>query len=139
MGISIYKSLLESYEYDSLKNYFTENLTNFQKISDIYINDTDEDERSDVLGKMLQPLNNIIKKFKELGFTYEPDSMNDVNEDSFTTILHRYSDLIDTFLQSFDRTLFESFNVQTQSIFTLIDLHRTQYIKEDEVLIDNLD
>ena len=88
---------------------------------------------------MLQPLNNIIKKFKELGFTYEPDSMSDVNEDSFTTILHRYSDLIDTFLQSFDRTLFESFNVQTQSIFTLIDLHRTQYIKEDEILIDNLD
>lgn len=139
MGISIYKSLLESYEYDSLKNYFTENLTNFQKISDVYINDTDEDERSDVLGEMLQPLNNIIKKFKELGFTYEPDSMSDVNEDSFTTILHRYSDLIDTFLQSFDRTLFESFNVQTQSIFTLIDLHRTQYIKEDEILIDNLD
>lgn len=139
MGISIYKSLLESYEYDSLKNYFTENLTNFQKICDVYINDTDEDERSDVLGEMLQPLNNIIKKFKELGFTYEPDSMSDVNEDSFTTILHRYSDLIDTFLQSFDRTLFESFNVQTQSIFTLIDLHRTQYIKEDEILIDNLD
>ena len=32
MGISIYKSLLESYEYDSLKNYFTENLTTFKKL-----------------------------------------------------------------------------------------------------------
>lgn len=99
----------------------------------------DENSYSDILGKILIPLNNIVKKFNELGFTYEPNRDSDVDEDIFTTILSRYSDQIEDFISDFDRSKFESFNVQTKDLISLIDLHRTRFIKEGEVLIDNLD
>lgn len=138
MSISIYKTLLESYEFDNLKQYMKSNLEKFQNLVIEYINLADENDFSSILGEMLVPLNNIIKKFNELGFTYEPDTTTDVDEDSFTTILDRYSDQVEDFISDFSRDKFESFNVQTRDIFSLIDLHRTRYIKEGEILIDNL-
>lgn len=139
MSISIYKTLLESYEFDNLKQYMKSNLEKFQNLVIEYINLADENDFSSILGEMLVPLNDIIKKFNELGFTYEPDTTTDVDEDSFTTILDRYSDQVEDFISDFSRDKFESFNVQTRDIFSLIDLHRTRYIKEGEILIDNLD
>lgn len=138
MSISIYKTLLESYEFDNLKQYMKSNLEKFQNLVIEYINLADENDFSSILGEMLVPLNNVIKKFNELGFTYEPDTTTDVDEDSFTTILDRYSDQVEDFISDFSRDKFESFNVQTRDIFSLIDLHRTRYIKEGEILIDNL-
>lgn len=138
MSISIYKTLLESYEFDNLKQYMKSNLEKFQNLVIEYINLADESDFLSILGEMLVPLNNIIKKFNELGFTYEPDTTTDVDEDNFTTILDRYSDQVEDFISDFSRDKFESFNVQTRDIFSLIDLHRTRYIKEGEILIDNL-
>lgn len=138
MSISIYKTLLESYEFDNLKQYMKSNLEKFQNLVIEYINLADENDFSSILGEMLVPLNNVIKKFNELGFTYEPDTTTDVDEDNFTTILDRYSDQVEDFISDFSRDKFESFNVQTRDIFSLIDLHRTRYIKEGEILIDNL-
>lgn len=138
MSISIYKTLLESYESDNLKQYMKSNLEKFQNLVIEYINLADENDFSSILGEMLVPLNNVIKKFNELGFTYEPDTTTDVDEDNFTTILDRYSDQVEDFISDFSRDKFESFNVQTRDIFSLIDLHRTRYIKEGEILIDNL-
>ena len=114
------------------------NLEKFQNLVIEYINLADENDFSSILGEMLVPLNNVIKKFNELGFTYEPDTTTDVDEDNFTTILDRYSDQVEDFISDFSRDKFESFNVQTRDIFSLIDLHRTRYIKEGEILIDNL-
>lgn len=138
MSISIYKTLLESYEFDNLKQYMKSNLEKFQNLVIEYINLADENDFSSILGEMLVPLNNVIKKFNELGFTYEPDTTTDVDEDNFTTILDRYSEQVEDFISDFSRDKFESFNVQTRDIFSLIDLHRTRYIKEGEILIDNL-
>lgn len=136
MGISIYQSLMESYSYDNLKSSLEKELTNFQELVSKYINEADEDNYSDSLGLMLVPLNNVTNIFNQLGFTYEPDTTSDVEEDIFTTILSRYSEQIDKFLSNFNRDEFESFNVQTRDLASLIDLHRTRYIKEGEILVD---
>lgn len=136
MGISIYNTLLESYSYEELKNTFKSNLVQIQKLIDKYINDDDEEDYSDTLGMILNNLNNIIKLFNSLGFTYEPDVTSDVDEDSFITILNRFSDQIDRFLSNFNRNEFESFNTYIKYITSLIDVHRTQYVKEGEVLVD---
>ena len=135
MGISIYQTLMESYSYDNLKVSLEKELTKFQDLVSKYINEDDEDSYSDTLGLILVPLNNVTNIFNNLGFTYEPDTTSDV-EDIFTTILSRYSDQIDKFLSNFNRDEFESFNVQTRDLVSLIDIHRTRYIKEGEVLVD---
>lgn len=136
MGISIYQTLMESYSYDNLKASLEKELTKFQDLVSKYINEDDEDSYSDTLGLILVPLNNVTNIFNNLGFTYEPDTTSDVEEDIFTTILSRYSDQIDKFLSNFNRDEFESFNVQTRDLASLIDLHRTRYIKEGEILVD---
>ena len=136
MGISIYNTLLESYNHDNLKDFMKNNFIKFQDLVQQYIELDDEDEYSDTLGLMLKPLNEVINKFNELGFTYEPDVTNDVDEDQFVTILSNYSNQTEDFISNFDRAKFETFNVQTKDIASLIDLHRTRYIKEGEILVD---
>ena len=136
MSISIYNSLLESYNSESLKETFKKNLIQIQKLIDKYINEDDENDYSDTLGMILNSINNVIKLFNSLGFTYEPDTTSDVDEDSFKTILTRYSNQIDKFLSNFNRNEFESFNTYTKYLSSLIDVHRTQYVEEGEILVD---
>lgn len=59
--MDIYKSLIESYRADELKETMRTNLTQFQKLVDKYINEDEEKDYSNTLGMMLKNLNNVIK------------------------------------------------------------------------------
>ena len=70
------------------------------------------------------------------GITYTPDVPADEDEDTFQNILVNYIETANKFLESDKVTDFESFNSQTRYITSLVDIHRTQYVKEGEILMD---
>lgn len=134
--MSIYKYLKESLTMNSLKDSLINVFHEAQNLILEYILVANENESGEVLDDLQSKLNKIVDIFNTLGYTYEPETVPDVDEDTFKHNLENYKEELSYLLNNFDEALFEQFNVQTKYILNLIEVHRTNFIKEGEVLID---
>lgn len=134
--MNFYRILKESIEIDNIKNrlepYFNQVL---DSIND-FIDNADESNSGKYLDDLKDKLQNVITIFNQLGITYEPDVSADVDEDTFRTSLERYSNSIKEFMKEYSQDSLEAINSLTRNIEGLVEIHRTNYIDEGEVLND---
>ena len=83
-------------------------------------------------------LNIVIDQFDSIGYTYAPEIIPDEPEENFIDILDNYRESIGRFISDFDQDSFEAFNTETRNIQNLIEVHRTSYMKEGEILTENM-
>jgi len=134
--MSIYSRLVESEENFYSRDIFKENIKSLKDRIKLYLDTEDDEERSDLLGNILIFLEKINTSMNQLGITYTPDTPADETEEAFQNILATYIDVADKFMRSGKKEDLEAFNVQNRYLTSLVDIHRTQYIEEGEVLID---
>lgn len=134
--MSIYSRLVESEENFYSRDIFKENIKSLKDRIKLYLDTEDDEERSDLLGNILIFLEKINTSMNQLGITYTPDIPADETEEAFQNILATYIDVADKFMRSGKKEDLEAFNVQNRYLTSLVDIHRTQYIEEGEVLID---
>ena len=134
--MNLYKYLKESIALNSLKDSLKSVFHEAQNIISIYILEAENNERGEVLDDLEAKLNKIVDIFTALGYTYEPETVPDVDEETFTTTLDRYKEQMSYLLNNFEEDLFDQFNVQTRYILNLIEVHRVNFIEEGEILYD---
>lgn len=134
--MNLYKYLKETELLNELKETLTPDLHNIQNIISKYILMYKRETAKDTIDTLQRTMQDVVDKFSSLGYTYQPETVPDVNENIFKNILDKYKEFISKFLGEFSEDLFESFNVQTRYILNLIEVHRTKYIEEGEVLTD---
>lgn len=134
--MSIYRILTEAEKADTVKRPFKEPISKLEDAIKIYNDSEDDEDKSDLLGTILVYLEDINGIMNAAGITYTPDVPTDEDEDTFQNILVNYIETANKFLESDKVTDFESFNSQTRYITSLVDIHRTQYVKEGEILMD---
>lgn len=134
--MKIYHKLLEAEENYYSKKRFSKDIDKLKEAIDVYLSEEDDEERSDLLGTILLHLESINSEMNKMGVTYTPDVSADEDEDTFQEILQRYIESAYDFLKSETNEDIESFNAQTRYVTSLVDLHRTQYVKEGEILLD---
>ena len=113
-------------------------LHRIQNLIDEYYYSDDKNVSNDILGDIINNLNSIISNFNDLGYTYEPDASTDVNESIFKNILMKYKEQSQDFIRNFNEDILEAFNTQTRYLLNLIDIHRTNFIDEGEVLTEGV-
>lgn len=109
---------------------------NYQIYFGEYILQSTEETRPSLLDKINKVLNKVISQFDYIGYTYAPEVVPDESEDNFMEILDNYRESIGRFLNEFKKEDFEAFNTETRNIQNLIEVHRTSYMKEGEVLTE---
>lgn len=134
--MGIYQRLVEAEESSYSKTAFKEPINKLKDAIKVYNSEEDDEDRSDLLGTILTYLESINSEMNRRGITYTPDVPADEDEDTFQEILLNYVDDAYNFLDSESSKDIESFNSQTRYIASLVDIHRTQYVKEGEILMD---
>lgn len=131
---SLYQMLKETEELNTFRNNVRNNFkVIFRQIDEyIYIGEN----KKEILDSLSENLNQIIEEFKQIGIFYEPDASSDVSESTFKTILERYKNSSEDNLNDLSSEILEEFNVQTQYILNLIDVHRASLIDEGEILYE---
>lgn len=128
--MGIYKILYESEQSEILKRPFEGPIKRLKEAIEVYNVTEDEEELSDLLGMILQQLEEINSLMNRAGITYTPAIPEDEPEEVFRQILDKHVDTCNNFMKSGTTKDFESFNVQNRYVTSLVDVHRTQYVKE---------
>lgn len=134
--MKIYHRLVEAEDKTCSKRKFKQHVDKVRGAIEVYIAEEDDEDRSDLLGTILTYLESINAEMNRLGVTYTPDVPADEDEDAFQSILLSYVETAYEFLNSESTEDIESFNSQTRYVTSLVDIHRTQYVKEGEILLD---
>ena len=124
----LFRSLL-----DELKTTIIPSLHEVQSEIERY-SFAEEDEYMSILSKIQDNLNTVIEVFDNLGYDYEPEVEPDVSDSTFSNMLIRFKDQISNFISHFDSDNMYSFNASVRKINNTIDVHKTNFIKEGEVL-----
>lgn len=135
---NLFHFLKETIILQDLKANTMPYLHNIQNLVDKYYYSDDKNVSNDILGDIIDNLNNIISNFNDLGYTYEPDASTDVSESIFKNILIKYREQSQDFIRNFNEDMLEAFNTQTKYLLNLIDIHRTNFIDEGEVLTEGV-
>ena len=135
---NLYKYLKETMILQDLKYKAVPYLNKIEKLVDDYYYTENINESKDILESLVDNLNNVISSFIDLGYTYEPDASTDVEEDTFKRILLKYKEQSREFINNFNEDRIEAFNTQTRYLLNLIDIHRTNFIDEGEVLTEEI-
>ena len=135
--MSIYRILYESEQAEILKSPFEGPIHKLEEAIKVYNDSEDDEDKSDLLGTILVYLERINSLMNNAGITYTPDVSEDEKEETFKNILVNYLETANKFLENKKNTNdFESFNTQNRYLTSLVDIHRTQYVKEGEILMD---
>lgn len=134
--MNFYRILKESIEIDNVKNKLEPSFNQVLDSINDFIDNADESNSGKYLDDLKDKLQNVITIFNQLGITYEPDVSADVDEDTFRTSLERYSNSIKEFMKEYSQDSLEAINSLTRNIEGLVEIHRTNYIDEGEVLND---
>ena len=134
--MNFYRILKESIEIDNIKNKLEPSFNQVLDSINDFIDNADESNSGKYLDNLKDKLQNVITIFNQLGITYEPDVSADVDEDTFKTSLERYSNSIKEFMKEYSQDSLEAINSLTRNIEGLVEIHRTNYIDEGEVLND---
>lgn len=134
--MNFYRILKESIEIDNIKNKLEPSFNQVLDSINDFIDNADESNSGKYLDDLKDKLQNVITIFNQLGITYEPDVSADVDEDTFRTSLERYSNSIKEFMKEYSQDSLEAINSLTRNIEGLVEIHRTNYIDEGEVLND---
>ena len=136
--MNIYKALKEQMTIGDFKERLVPALNKVSDLIGEYVLQADELEKPTLLNDIDQALNIIVNEFNSIGYTYTPEVTPDEPEENFETILDNYRESIGRFINDFDQNSFESFNTETRNIQNLVEVHRTSYMKEGEVLTENM-
>ena len=136
--MNIYKALKEQITVGDFKDRLLPTLNKLSDLIGEYVLQAEEDEKPELLDSINQVLNIVIDQFDSIGYTYAPEVVPDEKEDMFIEILDNYRESIGRFISDFDQDSFESFNTETRNIQNLIEVHRTSYMKEGEILTENM-
>lgn len=136
---NLYKYLKETIILDDINQKIKYDLDELQRLIDEYYNSDDKKLCSLSLESMINPLNNIINEFNNLGYTYEPEFNPDVDEQIFKQNLIRYKEQIYDFINNFTEEKIESFNVQTKYILNLIEIHKNNNSLNESSMVMTLE
>ena len=134
--MGLYKYLKETLLLDELRRTMIPHLHKVQELIEEYYYSDKESDLDFILESMIKELNDVISQLSQLDYTYEPEVTPDVSEEIITNTLLRYRNQISDFISHFSDDKFEAFNTQTRYVLNLIDVHRTNFIEEGEVLVD---
>ena len=132
----LFRFLKETIVLQDLKDKSIPYLHNIEDLVDKYYYCDDKNVSKDILEDLVDNLNQIISNFNDLGFTYEPDASTDISESTFKRTLLKYKEQIQLFISNFNEDSLEAFNTQTRYLLNLIDVHRTDFMDEGEVLTE---
>jgi len=136
--MNIYKALKEEITVGAFKDTLLPILNKLSDLIGEYVLQAEEEDRPELLDSINQVLNIVIEQFDSIGYTYAPEVVPDEPEDTFVDILDNYRESVGRFIGDFDQENFEAFNTETRNIQNLIEVHRTSYMKEGEVLTENM-
>lgn len=136
--MNIYKALKEEITVGAFKDILLPILNKLSDLIGEYVLQAEEEDRPELLNSINQALNLVVEQFDSIGYTYVPEVAPDEPEDIFVNILDNYRESIGRFINDFDQENFEAFNTETRNIQNLIEVHRTSYMKEGEILTENM-
>lgn len=134
--MNIYKALKEQMTIGDFKDQLIPALNKVSDLIGEYVLQAEDSDKPTLLNDIDQALNIVINKFNSIGYTYAPEVTPDEPEENFETILDNYRESIGRFIYNFDQDDFEAFNTETRNIQNLVEVHRTSYMKEGEILVD---
>lgn len=134
--MNIYKALKEQMTISDFKDQLIPALNKVSDLIGEYVLQAEDSDKPTLLNDIDQALNIVINKFNSIGYTYAPEVTPDEPEENFETILDNYRESIGRFIYNFDQDDFEAFNTETRNIQNLVEVHRTSYMKEGEILVD---
>ena len=136
--MSLYSALQEALTINTIRDDLLkhvhdiqDNITDYLKVAET------EEEHNEILGRLVEELNSMIFIFNNIGFDYQPETTPDVNEDTFRDILEKFKEDLSRYLNNFSNNILEAFNTQVRYILNLIEVHRTNFIKEGEILTES--
>lgn len=134
--MNLYNYLKETEILNDLKMSIKTPVQTLDRLIGEYTLIIEDNEKDQYLADMEEQLNLLIKIFDGFGYTYEPEVVPDENEKVFIKILSKYRDELLNFYNTLSKEILPVFNVQTRYVLNLIEVHRTNFIEEGEVLID---
>lgn len=134
--MNLYNYLKETERINSLKLRLKDLLFKVQDLAAEYIFEAEESEYGSILDNIHELLTQVTEVFNSIGFDYQPETVPDEKEEVFKSILEKYRQQISYFFNNFNEDIFEAFNTQTRYMLNLIEVHRTNFLEEGEVLID---
>ena len=136
--MNLYNYLKEEMTLNNIKDDLSKHVHIIQNQITLYLKVAEtEQEHNDILSIIVEELEAMISIFNNIGFDYQPETTPDVSEDTFRDILNKFKEELSYFLNHFNNDILEPFNTQVRYILNLIEVHRTNFIQEDEILTES--
>ena len=134
--MNLYNYLKETEVLNDIKQSLKSPIQKANRLIGEYVLIIKEEDRGRYLDDIEEQLNFIVKILEGFGYNYQPEQIPDEPEEVFKNILNKYKDELIVFYNNLSKDILNSFNSQTRYIINLIEIHRTNFIDEGEVLID---
>lgn len=134
--MNLYNYLKETEVLNDIKQSLKSPIQKANQLIGEYVLIIKDEDRGRYLDDIEEQLNFIIKILEGFGYNYQPEQIPDEPEEVFKNILNKYKDELIIFYNNLSKDTLNSFNSQTRYIINLIEIHRTNFIDEGEVLVD---
>ena len=134
--MNLYNYLKETEVLNDIKQSLKSPIQKANQLIGEYVLIIKDEDRGRYLDDIEEQLNFIVKILEGFGYNYQPEQIPDEPEEVFKNILNKYKDEWIIFYNKLSKDTLNSFNSQTRYIINLIEIHRTNFIDEGEVLID---
>lgn len=134
--MNLYNYLKETEVLNDIKQSLKSPIQKANQLIGEYVLIIKDEDRGRYLDDIEEQLNFIVKILEGFGYNYQPEQIPDEPEEVFKNILNKYKDELIVFYNNLSKDILNSFNSQTRYIINLIEIHRTNFIDEGEVLID---
>ena len=133
--MNLYNYLKEEMTLNNIKDDLSKHIHIIQNQITLYLKVAEtEQEHNDILSIIVEELEAMVSIFNNIGFDYQPETTPDVNEDTFRDVLDKFKEELYYFLNHFNNNILKTINNQVRYILNLIEVHRTNFIQEDEIL-----
>lgn len=134
--MNLYNYLKETEVLNDIKQSLKSPIQKANQLIGEYVLIIKDEDRGRYLDDIEEQLNFIVKILEGFGYNYQPEQIPDEPEEVFKNILNKYKDELIIFYNNLSKDTLNSFNSQTRYIINLIEIHRTNFIDEGEVLVD---
>lgn len=134
--MNLYNYLKETEVLNDIKQSLKSPIQKANQLIGEYVLIIKDEDRGRYLDDIEEQLNFIVKILEGFGYNYQPEQIPDEPEEVFKNILNKYKDELIVFYNNLSKDTLNSFNSQTRYIINLIEIHRTNFIDEGEVLVD---
>ena len=134
--MNLYNYLKETEVLNDIKQSLKSPIQKANQLIGEYVLIIKDEDRGRYLDDIEEQLNLIVKILEGFGYNYQPEQIPDEPEEVFKNILNKYKDELIVFYNNLSKDTLNSFNSQTRYIINLIEIHRTNFIDEGEVLVD---